>query len=116
MRSDALAANSIFIKNQTMHELSASTNFANYNEGYVLFYFTAAWCGPCQAVYPALLELEAAFPNVVFVKVDVDRFDDIAAKEGVTCMPTFVYKKNDTIIGRCEGADVKRVKDLLACS
>lgn len=34
--------------------------------------FTASWCGPCQMIKPFFEQLAAEFPNVIFVKVDVD--------------------------------------------
>ena len=33
-------------------------------------------------------------PNVVFVKVDVDECEDVAADYNISCMPTFLYLKN----------------------
>lgn len=32
----------------------------------------ATWCGPCKMISPHFEKMEAAFENVVFVKVDVD--------------------------------------------
>lgn len=32
----------------------------------------ATWCGPCKMISPHFEKAEAAFENVVFVKVDVD--------------------------------------------
>ena len=51
--------------------------------------FTASWCGPCKMIGPYFEELAAKFQNVVFVKVDVDDLDDIAAECGISAMPTF---------------------------
>jgi len=34
--------------------------------------FTATWCPPCQMIAPVIETLSHDFPDVVFVKVDVD--------------------------------------------
>lgn len=39
-------------------------------------------------------ELTKEFPNVVFLKVDVDECEEIAAQYEITSMPTFVFLKN----------------------
>ena len=38
----------------------------------VLVDFFATWCGPCKLISPHFGKLEAKFPNVKFVKVDVE--------------------------------------------
>lgn len=38
----------------------------------VLVDFSATWCGPCQMIGPYFGQLSTEFPNLVFLKIDVD--------------------------------------------
>ncbi|XP_064605431.1 uncharacterized protein LOC135470425 isoform X3 [Liolophura sinensis] len=69
--------------------------------------FFATWCGPCKAIAPKLKEWsEGEFSDLVFLKVDVDELDDLAAEYGVNAMPTFILFKNkekvETVVGASE--------------
>ena len=56
----------------------------------VLIDFTAIWCGPCKVAYPAVVQLSRKLPNVTFVKVDVDRAENIILQNfGVGPIPHF---------------------------
>lgn len=41
----------------------------------VIVDFTAQWCGPCRTIGPYFDQLAPEFPNVKFIKVDVDALE-----------------------------------------
>ncbi len=66
--------------------------------------FYADWCGPCRLVGPIIEGLSSSYDGKVnFVKVDVDSNQRLAARYGITSIPTvmiFRYGKvADTIVG-----------------
>lgn len=61
--------------------------------------FYATWCGPCKMFGPVFEEVSNE-SNINFVKVDVDKENDIARVYGVMTIPTVILFKN--------GEEVKR--------
>ena len=61
--------------------------------------FYATWCGPCKMFGPVFEEVSNE-SNINFVKVDVDKENDIARRYGVMTIPTVILFKN--------GEEVKR--------
>ena len=87
-------------------ELLASTT-------YVLVDFHATWCGPCHAiapVYETLSTQHTAKDAIAFVKVDVDEQPEIAAKYGITAMPTFLVIKEGNVVQTIRGANPPALK------
>ena len=73
--------------------------------------FTASWCGPCKRIAPHFAKMSLKYGDVRFLKVDVDRAKDVAAKAGVRCMPTFMFFKGGEKVGDAiEGADLKGIE------
>lgn len=68
--------------------------------GKVVFFFTADWCPDCQFIYPAMPEIEAAYPSWTFVRVDRDAFMPLAQEWGIFGIPSFVVVENGKEIGR----------------
>ncbi|KAG2394258.1 hypothetical protein C9374_004022 [Naegleria lovaniensis] len=75
--------------------------------------FFAEWCGPCQMAKPIFEEFASRYSNVVFLKVDVDKHNGIAQKEGVQGMPTFIFYKNNTKLTSVVGMDMQKVERLI---
>merc|ERR1712223_1384451 len=75
--------------------------------------FFATWCGPCKMIAPKLEEWSASMPNVVFLKVDVDEAEDVAAEYSIQAMPTFIFMKNKAKVGDLCGANADKLKELI---
>ncbi|KAJ3030022.1 UNVERIFIED_CONTAM: hypothetical protein HDU68_010371 [Siphonaria sp. JEL0065] len=75
--------------------------------------FTATWCGPCKMVAPRFEALADKYPNVSFLKVDVDQQRNIAGTYGVRAMPTFMFFQNGQKLDEVVGADIGRVESLV---
>ena len=98
---------------------NASLSFQQHFEHFDLIFpdkllvdFTATWCGPCKAIGPYFEELAAKFPDVTFVKVDVDELDDVAASCGISAMPTFQLYSNGVMVKEMCGADKAKLEAL----
>lgn len=62
--------------------------------------FFATWCGPCKMILPIIEKLANDITNVKFVKVDVDKHDELARIYGIMSIPTLIFFK--------DGKEVKR--------
>ncbi|OPL20848.1 thioredoxin-like 1-like protein, partial [Mytilus galloprovincialis] len=56
--------------------------------------FFATWCGPCVQIAPVYQKLSDEYSDCIFLKVDVDEVEDVAAESGISAMPTFQCYKN----------------------
>jgi thioredoxin 1 len=77
--------------------------------------FSATWCGPCKAIAPVYdaISIEKQNRNVMFIKVDVDKNPEIAARYGVKSMPTFLFLKNRKELDRFSGANIVKLKETI---
>ncbi|KAL5778083.1 hypothetical protein ACOSP7_011009 [Xanthoceras sorbifolium] len=76
----------------------------------VIVNFTASWCEPCRLMAPFLNDLAKKTPNVVFLRVDVDKLESVA-------MPTFICVENGKQLERLVWSiEPKRVEVLSSSS
>ena len=71
----------------------------------VLVDFTAAWCGPCQAIAPILEDLAGEqAERLQVVKIDVDANPQTTLRYEVMSMPTLILFKDGEPQRRLVGA------------
>lgn len=68
--------------------------------GIVLLDFYASWCGPCKMFGPVFEEVSHSFPDYKFIKIDVDKFEDIAKRYGVMSIPTIIKLENGKVLSK----------------
>jgi len=86
---------------------------ADAGDKLVVVDFTATWCGPCQRIAPLFNQLADENEDVVFVKVDVDENEDVAAACNISAMPTFQYYRGGKKIEEQIGADPEKLKNFV---
>lgn len=61
----------------------------------IIIDFYADWCGPCKMFAPIFEDVaqESRDENVIFGKIDVDKFPDFAKTHNVQSIPTVIFFK-----------------------
>jgi thioredoxin len=85
----------------------------------VLVDFYATWCGPCRMIAPILDQVQTLLKDKLqVVKIDTDRYPELASQYEIHALPTLVLFKNGKSVERIEGVLppeqlVDRLKPLL---
>ena len=70
----------------------------------VLVDFYATWCGPCQMMSPILEQVSSQLRDrLQIVKIDTDRYPNIASQYDIQALPTLVLFKNGQPVEKIEG-------------
>jgi thioredoxin len=66
--------------------------------------FYATWCGPCRMLAPILDQVQALLRGKLqIVKIDTDRYPDLASHYEIHALPTMVLFKKGQPVERIEG-------------
>eukprot|EP01095_Lingulamoeba_sp_RSL-Kostka_P008320 TRINITY_DN274_c0_g1_i1.p1 TRINITY_DN274_c0_g1~~TRINITY_DN274_c0_g1_i1.p1 ORF type:complete len:317 (+),score=125.92 TRINITY_DN274_c0_g1_i1:47-997(+) len=98
-------------------DVETNEDFANYmatsGEKLVIIDFFATWCGPCKQIAPEFDKLSLEHPDILFLRVDIDKLKEIAATANVTSVPTFVFYREFKILSVVTGANLNQLKSLI---
>jgi len=63
----------------------------------------ADWCGPCKMLAPTLDTLEGEYPEIKFVKINVDKEPALAMQFKVQSIPFIAFVKDNTFLDMSVG-------------
>lgn len=82
----------------------------------VLVDLFAEWCGPCRMLSPVVEKLSEERPDVAFYKVNVDEAQVIAARFGVSSIPTLLCFRDGRLakssVGFCTKEEIEALLSL----
>lgn len=99
-----------------MIELSGDECFTTLdNDGFLLYYFTASWCKPCQEIYNDIIKLNKGIKDLNIFKIDIsdDDNDEICETCMIKSVPSFLLFKDREYIDRIVGANLKGLISML---
>ncbi|XP_052087696.1 thioredoxin-like [Mytilus californianus] len=75
--------------------------------------FFATWCGPCVNIAPVYQKLSGEYSDCIFLKVDVDEAEDVAAECGISAMPTFHCYRGGKKVDELVGASEDKLREMI---
>lgn len=69
--------------------------------------FYADWCGPCKQLSPVIHALATEYPNITFVKVNIDNVRALADRYSIRSIPTLLFFKDGKQVRRESGFQSK---------
>ena len=88
------------------HELNGQTvnKVIQKNQVLTIVDFWASWCQPCLMMAPEFKTAASQLPQVVFAKIQTDKYEQAAAPYNIRSLPTMVAFKNGKEVARQSGA------------
>ena len=77
-------------------------DFSSLNKDKAVVDFYATWCGPCKMFGP-VFEDASKENDFNFIKLDVDKYSDIAREYAIMSIPTIILFENGKEVKRFTG-------------
>ena len=88
----------------TKQQFNSFQDLLSGSETPILVDFYATWCGPCQMMSGFLEQAsESLKEKIKIVKIDVDKYPEIATQYEITALPTLVLFKQGQPVDKIEG-------------
>lgn len=85
------------------HQFNSFEELLSNSELPVLVDFYASWCGPCQMMAPIVEQVNAQMKQLRVVKIDTDKYPQLASQHHIHALPTLVLFKQGKPVDRIEG-------------
>ncbi|KAK2447118.1 Thioredoxin-like protein cxxs1 [Trifolium repens] len=85
-------------------------NQASTQNSPIVVHFTASWCMPSVAMIPYFEEFASDYPDFLFLSVDVDEVKEVATRNDIKAMPTFLLLKDGAPLEKIVGANPEEIK------
>lgn len=73
-----------------------------------LLFFTGSYCPACKAMYPTIENIKNSYSDSIFISfIDVTTDPNQAISNNITSIPTILFIKDDIILTRLTGPQVK---------
>jgi len=69
-----------------------------------IVYFHANWCVPCESIGGVIKEYSDAYPEILILKIHVDRYTSITKPYNVKSVPTLLFFKQGELVANSTGA------------
>lgn len=74
-----------------------NSNFDPADYSTVVVDFWADWCMPCKMMMPTFEKVSNEFPNITFVKVNIEENVELAKSLNVNSIPTIIIFRNGKV-------------------
>ena len=100
--STSRIVNSAVVENKNFIVLGSSTAYTELmqRDDKKVLYFTASWCPPCKMIAPVFSKLSLEYSDILFVKIDIDDFQEVASEHRIQSVPTFEFINGAKVIDK----------------